>query len=134
MPRPRQRHNEASYKSGLEVRFQVACVELGWNLPYEEDRIKYSIPAKNHTYTPDFTVIKNVHIETKGQWTAIDRKKALLIKEQHPHIKILYVLYKDQRLSKKSTTTYLEWANKNGLEACTFQDKDYWIIFIRRFL
>lgn len=125
-------HTVAAYKSGLEEKFQKATTDLGFTLPYEMDRIKYVIPASKHTYTPDFTVTENVYVETKGLWTGSDRKKAVLIKEQHPHIHILYVFYRDQKLSKKSSTTYLAWASKNGLEACTFADKPTWISYIER--
>jgi hypothetical protein len=117
-------HNKG-YKSGLETRFGE---ETG--LPYEQDKIKYTIPAKVHTYTPDFKITNNTYIETKGQWTLQDRKKALLVQEQHPHILILYVLYRNQRLSKKSTTTYLEWAMKNKLPCCLYSDSDTWKAFI----
>jgi hypothetical protein len=127
-----KRHLEAAYKSGLEAKFQQQTKDLGYNLPYEMDRIKYVIPASKHTYTPDFTVTENIYIETKGLWTGADRKKAILIKEQHPHIHILYVFYRDQKLSKKSSTTYLAWAQKNGLEACTFADKPTWISYIEK--
>ena len=129
-----RRHLESAYKSGLESRFKEAALERGWDLPYEKDRIKYTIPESKHTYTPDFTVTSNSFIETKGLWTGADRKKAILIKEQHPGISILYVFYRDQRLSKKSTTTYLDWATKHGLEACVFKDKDVWVEFIKKHL
>ena len=131
MPRPK-RHLQSAYRSGLEQRFQTACEANGWNFPYEANKIKYVIPASNHTYTPDFTVTNNVYIETKGLWTGADRKKAVLIKEQHPEITILYVLQRNQGLSKKSKTTYLDWAAKNGLDACIFADKDHWFNFIRK--
>lgn len=130
--RPPRLHLEAAHKSGLEVKFQEQSKALGYDLPYEMDRIKYVIPASKHTYTPDFTVTENVYVETKGLWTGADRKKAVLIKEQHPHVHILYVFYRDQKLSKKSTTTYLAWAAKNGLEACTFADKPSWTEYIRK--
>jgi hypothetical protein len=125
-----RKHNKAAYKSGLEKKFQEASKDLGWVLPYEQDKIKYTVPEKVHTYTPDFTVTKNIYIETKGLWTAADRKKALLIKEQYPDIRILYVFQRDQKLSKKSNTTYLEWAEKQGLDACLFVDEKTWATFI----
>ena len=133
MPRPK-RHNPAGYRSGLEVKFQTACEAKGWNLAYEADKIKYVIPASNHTYTPDFTVTNNVYIETKGLWTGADRKKAVLIKQQHPEVTILYVLQRNQGLSKKSKTTYLDWADKNGLDACVFSDTPHWTDYIMRHL
>ena len=129
MPRPK-RHNPSGYRSGLEVKFQAACVAKGWTLGYEQDKVKYVIPASNHTYTPDFTVTKNVYIETKGLWTGADRKKAVLLKQQHPEISILYVFQRNQGLSKKSKTTYLDWCVKNGLDACTFADTPHWTEYI----
>ena len=129
MPRPK-RHNPAGYRSGLEVRFQAACETKGFKLGYEDSKIKYVIPSSNHTYTPDFTVTNNVYIETKGLWTGTDRKKAVLIKEQHPEITILYVLQRNQGLSKKSKTTYLDWAAKNNLDACVIADTQHWTDYI----
>lgn len=129
-----KKHNPNEYRSGLEQRFQDATTDLGYNFAYEQDKIKYTVPESKHSYTPDFTVTNNVYIETKGLWTAADRKKACLIREQHPEVNILYVLYRDQRLSKKSKTTYLTWAAKNGLEACTFSDRTTWVSFIQRYL
>lgn len=133
MPRPKK-HNKAIYKSGFEEKFKTATEERGWNLQYEKDRIKYTIPEKVHTYTPDFTVTDNVYIETKGLWPAIERKKALLIKEQFPSTSILYVLYRNQRLFKSSKTTYLEWATKHGLEICLFSDTKAWTNYIKKHL
>jgi Phage endonuclease I len=129
-----RRHNPNVYKSGLENKFQEACKLQGWDLPYEANKIKYVIPASNHTYTPDFTVTSNVYIETKGLWTGADRKKAVLIKEQHPDITILYVLQRNQKISKKSTTNYLDWAEKNGLDACVFANTEHWTSFIMRYI
>lgn len=129
MPRPK-RHNPSGYKSGLESKFQAACEAKGWKLPYEMDKIKYTIPESKHTYTPDFTVTENVYIETKGLWAGTDRKKAILIRDQHPHIKILYVFQRNQMLSKKSSTSYLDWANKNNLDACVFANTDHWTDYI----
>lgn len=127
-----KRHNAAAYKSGLEQKFQDACKAKGWELGYEQDKIKYNIPASTHSYTPDFTVTKNVYIETKGLWVAADRKKSVLIKEQHPDIRILYVFQRNQLISKNSKTTYLDWCDKNGLDACVFSNSNYWTEYILR--
>jgi len=133
MPRP-SRHSSSAYKSGLETKFQAATQAKGWELGYEKDKIKYTIPAAVHTYTPDFTVTSNIFVETKGLWVAADRKKAILIKEQHPDITILYVFQRNQLIHKKSKTTYLDFCLKNDLPACTYADTDHWINFILRYL
>jgi hypothetical protein len=131
MPRPK-RHNPAGYKSNLESKFQAACLSRGWELGYEVDKVKYTIPESKHSYTPDFTVTKNVYVETKGLWVASDRKKAILLKEQHPEITILYVFQRNQPLSKASKTSYVTWATNHGLDACTYADVHHWSEFILR--
>jgi hypothetical protein len=132
MPRPRK-HLKSAYKSGLEDRFHRSVKQItGIDLPYEQNKVKYTIPSKVHTYTPDFPIAENVYIETKGLWTAADRKKALLIQEQHPEITILYVFQRDQRITKKSNTTYIDWATKNDILACTFVEEHVWTEFITK--
>ena len=131
MAKPK-RHNPNTYRSGLESRFQLAAEAQGWKLAYEQDKIRYTVPESKHVYTPDFTVTSNVYIETKGLWAAADRKKAVLIKEQHPDISILYVLQRNQGITKSSKTTYLDWAAKHGLDACVFKDTEHWMEFIKR--
>ena len=133
MTKPK-RHNPSVYRSGLEAKFQSACLEKGWNFPYEQTKIKYIIPESTHTYTPDFQVTSNVFIETKGLWTATERKKARLVKEQHPDKTILYVLQRNQKLTRSSNTTYLDWAIKHGIDACLFSNKEHWQEFILKHL
>jgi len=127
-----KRHNAAAYKSGLEQKFQDACKAKGWELGYEQDKIKYNIPASIHSYTPDFTVTKNVYIETKGLWVAADRKKSVLIKEQHPDIRILYVFQRNQLISKNSKTTYLDWGIVQVVSCGVAAVSNYWTEYILR--
>ena len=127
----RRTHSKAAYKSGFEERFQEETKkEFGWELPYEAAHLKYTIPAKNHRYTPDFKINDKCFIETKGLWTTADRKKALLIKEQFPDVKILYVLYRNNKIFRTSSTTYIDWAESKGLKACLFSETGTWKKFI----
>ena len=46
-----------------------------------------------------------------------DRKKHLLIKEQHPELDIRFVFSSSKaKLSKGSKTTYALWCTKNGFK------------------
>jgi hypothetical protein len=54
-------------------------------------------------------------IETKGIFDSDDRKKHMLIKEQHPELDIRFVFSNAQtKLYKKSPTSYADWCIKNG--------------------
>lgn len=87
---------------------------------YEAEKIEYEVPARRAKYTPDFPIYtrgtgKKVIIETKGQFKAADRKKHLLIKQQHPDIDLRFVFTNpNQRLSKQSKTTYAKWCEDHG--------------------
>jgi hypothetical protein len=79
--------------------------------------LHYTVPAKNHKYTPDFELLSNgIIIETKGLWTVQDRQKHLLIRQQHPLLDIRMVFSNPrQRISKTSKTTYAAFCDKHGI-------------------
>lgn len=118
-PRSNRRHNSSIYRSGLEERTAKNLEELG--VPYEFETLKlpYLVPASNHKYTPDFLITtksgKTLIIETKGIWAFADRKKHLLIREQHPDLDIRFVFSRSKsKISKKSLTTYADICNGMG--------------------
>ena len=52
-------------------------------------------------------------IETKGSFTAADRRKHLAIKKQHPKLDIRFVFENSKRkLSKGAKSSYGEWCIK----------------------
>lgn len=113
------KRKHGKYKSGLE---QKTASILKRKVTYESVKIPYVIPERTAYYTPDFVPSKrkNFYIETKGRWVAADRKKHLLIKEQHPEIEVVFIFERPyQTISKKSKTTYADWANKNGFRWTT---------------
>lgn len=75
----------------------------------------YVIPESNHTYCPDFVLPNGVIIEGKGIFDADDRKKHLLIRQQHPLLDIRFVFTSSKtKLYKGSPTTYAAWCDKHG--------------------
>lgn len=78
---------------------------------YEGRRIPY---LKSCTYVPDFELPNKVILEAKGRFKSSDRTKHKLISLQWPGLDIRFVFQRNNRLSKKSKTTYTEWCAKNG--------------------
>ena len=112
-PRIRQQAIKAGYRSGLEQDNAKHLKAHKCNYDYEKHVISYI--AKPKRYTPDFRLENGIFIETKGRFTASDRAKHLLVKEQHPHLDIRFVFTNpNQRISKRSATTYAEWCEKHG--------------------
>lgn len=112
-----KRHISASYRSGLEEFTSEYLRELGIEPKYEKYYLEYIIPSSNHKYTPDFVLPNGIIIETKGLWDAEDRKKHLLIREQHPKLDIRFVFSRSKTpIYKGSKSTYASFCNKQGIQ------------------
>lgn len=107
------------YRSGLEDACAAQINAAGLEVKYETEKLSYVIPASKHSYTPDFKLPKKggfFYVESKGRWVTDDRKKMLLIKEQHPEIDIRLVFSScTQKLYKGSKTSYAAFCDKHGI-------------------
>ena len=102
------------YRSGLEVKLSDYLKELKIDFGYECIKIEWEDLAYR-TYTPDFVLPNGIIIETKGIFTAADRRKHLAIKKQHPKLDIRFVFENHRRkLRKGAKSTYGEWCDKHG--------------------
>jgi hypothetical protein len=82
------------YRSGLEDKISEQITKAELKVFYETDKIQYTHPPRQSTYTPDFKLPKIggfFYVETKGRFVTADRQKHLLIKQQHPEIDIRFV-------------------------------------------
>lgn len=108
-----------SYRSGLEEKLAAQIAAAGFPVRYEdkEYRLTYTKPATPHTYMVDFVLPNGIHIESKGLFTADDRKKHLLVQAQHPHIDLRFVFQRSKTpIYKGSPTTYAGWCEKHGFK------------------
>lgn len=103
------------FRSGLEMAIDESLKSKGIDAEYEKHIIQYIKPATNHKYHPDFRLPNGIFIETKGRFLTDDRKKHLLIKEQHPELDIRFLFQNSKtKISKASKTTYADWCDKHG--------------------
>ena len=102
------------YRSGLELSLSKFLKELNVDFDYECIKIEWEDLAYR-TYTPDFVLKNGIIIETKGMFTAADRRKHLAIKRQHPKLDIRFVFENSRRkLRKGAKSSYGEWCIKYG--------------------
>jgi predicted nuclease of restriction endonuclease-like RecB superfamily len=91
------------------------------SVDYESERLKYTV-AETKTYIPDFIIVtksgKKIYLEVKGYFRPADRKKMLLVKEQHPDKDIRLVFKYNNKINPKSNTRYADWAEKHGFLYC----------------
>ena len=111
----RQAAVKNGYRSGLEEVVDNTLKQRNIDGEYEKHKIKYTIPATDHTYTPDFRLPNGIFVETKGRFVIEDRKKHMLIKKQHPKLDIRFVFQNSKnKIRKGSPTTYADWCIKHG--------------------
>ena len=104
------------YRSGLEKKVADHLTFLNVKYTYEKIKIEWEDLAYR-TYTPDFVLDNGIIIETKGMFTAMDRRKHLSIKKQHPKLNIRFIFENsNRRLRKGAKSTYAQWCNRYGFE------------------
>lgn len=87
----------------------------GLPLHFESHHLNYTKPETKHKYTPDFILHNGIIIESKGLFDSDDRKKHVLIKQQHPELDIRFVFSRSAtKLYKGAKSTYADWCIKNG--------------------
>lgn len=118
------------FRSGLEATVNDAYNSRGVQVKYEDpaSKIRYVIPQRPTTYTPDFKLPNGIIVETKGRFVTADRKKHKLIKEQFPHLDIRFVFSNpNARISKTSRTTYADWCNTHGFQYAHANRPNEWL-------
>jgi len=109
----RQAAVKHGYRSGLEEDLDATLKVIGIDGQYEQHKISYIQPETKHTYTPDFRLPNGIYIETKGRFVMDDRKKHLLIRQQHPELDIRFIFQNSKnKIRKGSKTTYADWCVK----------------------
>jgi hypothetical protein len=105
------------FRSGLEEKIADQLKAAGISYRFEEDVIEYLKPARTARYTPDFVLPNGIVVETKGRFVTEDRQKHIQVKAQHPLIDVRLVFSNSRsRISKKSTTTYGMWCERQGIK------------------
>lgn len=104
----------AIYKSRLEDNLAQQFEQAGLPFDYEKEKLKYEVPARQATYTPDFK-IGDIFVEAKGWFQTEDRTKLRMVKQSHPHLDIRLVFQRaNSKISKDSKTTYAKWCDDHG--------------------
>jgi hypothetical protein len=117
------------YRSGFEHKISEQLTELNIDPKYEQTVIKYTVPERQSKYTVDFTLPNGILVETKGRWTTEDRKKHLLVKEQHPELDIRIVFQSSKtKIRKGSKTSYADFCDKHGIQWAEKKIPESWLI------
>lgn len=78
-------------------------------------------------YTPDFFLESGVIIETKGRFTAADRRKMQAVKADHPDLNLVMLFMRDNKIHRNSKTFYSDWCMENGYDYAIGHPKEEWL-------
>ena len=110
------KHQRMRFRSKFEKDIALSLKREGVDFEYETLKIKFT---KLAVYTPDFIFPNGVIIEAKGFFKPSDRTKHILIQQQHPEYDIRFLFQNaNNRLTKKSNTTYAAWCDRHGFKWC----------------
>ena len=124
----RRRHAiKNGYRSGLEDDIAKDLKDRGVEFEYEKLKVQWQL-LENKTYTPDFKLPNGIIIESKGRFVQADRKKHLIIQDQHPFLDIRFVFSNSRsKLYKGAKSTYGDWCNKHGFLYADKRIPDEWL-------
>lgn len=121
-------------RTGLMPQFKSKLEEKVWSIlkkhfpsvKYEPQKYKFIQPEIERTYIPDFkTGRSNIYIEAKGKLDLETRKKMIWFRDSNPGIRVIFLFMNpDNKITKRSKTTYAMWATDNGFEWLDFR-KDW---------
>jgi hypothetical protein len=112
----KRRHLSKTYRSGLEQEAAAFLKDRQEKVEYEKLKIEWE-DLKYRTYTPDFELDNGIIIETKGIFSAADRRKHLEIQKQHPTLDIRFVFSNaNAKLYKGAKSRYSDWCNKYNFQ------------------
>ena len=115
-------------RSGFEAKLARALDQAGVPVRYEKTKLKNAVPARPATYMPDFQLPSGVYVEAKGEVTAADRKKHLLVRDQHPTEEIRFVFQTPNRyMSASKSGTYASWCDDNGFQYAKGEIPKAWL-------
>ena len=125
----RRRHAiKNGYRSGLEDDIAKDLKDRGVEFEYEKLKVQWQL-LENKTYTPDFKLPNGIIIESKGRFVQADRKKHLIIQDQHPFLDIRFVFSNSKaKLYKGAKSTYGDWCNKHGFLYADKRIPEEWLI------
>ena len=124
----RQQALKAGYRSGLEEETAKMLTKKKIKYTYEETKIKWE-DFKIRTYTPDFVLHNGIIVETKGRFTAADRRKHLEIKRQYGKEHDIRFVFSNSRskLYTGAKSSYGDWCNKHNFLYADKEIPEVWL-------
>lgn len=128
------------YRSKFEERIAEDLVLRKVRFKYEHKTYDFFLPtpgkclecgstntARKAKYTPDWFLPNGIIIESKGLFTAHDRKLILTIRDQYPDLDIRMLFMRNNKLHRRAKMRYSDWCDRHGIKYAFRYVPDEWI-------
>lgn len=115
------------------VKYEYEAYQFSYTEPLRKNRAKCASCGSTDLvrmgwYTPDFWLPNSgLFIETKGRFTAADRRKMLAVIKENPEDRFVLLFMRDNKIHKRSNTTYTQWCEANGVDCAVGEPKEEWL-------
>ena len=115
------------------IKYEYEAYQFSYTEPLRKNRAKCGDCGGTNLvrlgwYTPDFWLPNSkLFIETKGRFTAADRRKMLAVIENNPDERFVMLFMRDNKIHKRSNTTYGAWCSANGIDYTVVEPKEEWL-------
>ena len=115
------------------VRYEYEAYQFPYTEPLRRNRARCSTCGgsklvRDGWYTPDFWLPDSgLFIETKGRFTAADRRKMLSVIADNKDDTFVMLFMRDNKIHKRSKTHYSDWCMEHNIDFNIGKVKDEWL-------
>lgn len=123
----------ATYLRSRKVPYEYEAYQFPYTEPLRKNRSKCSDCGGTNLvrmgwYTPDFWLPNSgLFIETKGRFTAADRRKMEAVMLENPEERFVMLFMRDNKIHKRSSTLYSTWCEARGIEWSVMEPREEWL-------
>lgn len=115
------------------VKYEYEAYQFPYTEPLRKNKASCATCGSNDLvrhgwYTPDFWLpASQIFIETKGRFTAADRRKMLAVIRDNPTDRFVMLFMRDNKIHRQSKTLYSDWCMENNIDFAIGEPKEEWL-------
>lgn len=125
--------NVAKILSSKGVKYEYEAYQFPYTEPLRKNKARCmdcgsTQLVREGWYTPDFYLPESkLFIETKGRFTAADRRKMVSVIRDNPEERFVMLFMRDNKIHRNSKTHYSDWCMEQDIDFAIGEPKEDWL-------
>lgn len=125
--------NVAKILSSKGVKYEYEAYQFPYTEPLRKNKARCmdcgsTQLVREGWYTPDFYLPESkLFIETKGRFTAADRRKMVSVIRDNPQDRFVMLFMRDNKIHRNSKTHYSDWCMEQDIDFAIGEPKEDWL-------